>query len=121
MMDVLSRYGMLLWFAVAMICVVLGSILTFANQPRRKPSATGRLKRPTPVLPVLSSSSIAPRRCFACGQPADDPEASFCGFCGAALTSAPAPLRRTAGTSTVLVDERALEQVMPRGNHARWR
>jgi hypothetical protein len=30
-------------------------------------------------------------------------------------------LRRTAGTSTVLVDERALEQVMPRGNHARWR
>ncbi len=116
MIDVLSRYGMLLWFLVAVLCIVSGLILTRARQHRlKRPSAAEQLSHTTPAL-AFSPSRVCPD----CGQPADDPKARFCGSCGASLLPTTRS-RRSATPSTIRVDERALEREIHRAGRARWR
>ncbi|HEU5375202.1 MAG TPA: hypothetical protein VFV38_07175 [Ktedonobacteraceae bacterium] len=121
----LSDSFVILWLVVAGICIVPGLILTLVNQNRQKrPPALQLLKR-VPSTPKRSVSFVSPcpasRTCFACGQRTDDDEAHFCWYCGTPLASAPVKSRKLAATSTILVDERMLEQEIQRRRHAQRR
>lgn len=119
--PVLLRDGAALWVIVAVVCTVLGLILTVAKWPRQKPPRHAELLPQTePVQP--RSSRVSPsssRLCPACGQP-DDPQARFCGACGSSLGISSAQARRRVGTTTVLVDERALEQEYSQQRRTHW-
>lgn len=109
-MDVLLRDGVALWIAVAVMCIVLGLILTVVKWLRQKSSSRAKpLVRAEPVSVLPRSARISSRLCPACGQPGDH-QARFCGACGSSLGIASTQTRRRVGATTVLVDERALEQ-----------
>jgi len=122
MVDILSRYGMLLWFLVAVLCIVSGLILTLAKQRRlKRPSTAGQVRHPTPALAFPISPLSAPSRvCPGCGQRADDQKACFCGSCGASLLSTTSS-RRAATPGTIRVDEHTLEREIYRAGRARWK
>ncbi|HEU5375779.1 MAG TPA: hypothetical protein VFV38_10100 [Ktedonobacteraceae bacterium] len=121
----LSDYFVILWLIVAGICIALGLILTLVNQNRQKQPPALRLLTRAFSTPKRSVSSVSPcttpHTCFACGQLTDDDEASFCWYCGASLISAPAKSRNLAVISTILVDERQLEQEIENRKHSRRR
>lgn len=115
------RDGAALWIIVAVVCTMLGLILTVAKRPRQKPSSRARpLPQTEPVLPRSSRVSLSSSLlCPACGQPGD-PQARFCGACGSSLGISPAKARRRVSATTVLVDERALKRELSQRRRARW-
>lgn len=116
-MDFLLRDGVALWITVAVMCIVLGLILTVVKWPRQK--ASSRAKPLTRTEPVSRSARISSRLCPACGQPGG-PQARFCGACGSSLGMSSAQVRRRVSTTTVLVDERALEQECSQRRRTHW-
>ncbi|HEU5382336.1 MAG TPA: zinc ribbon domain-containing protein [Ktedonobacteraceae bacterium] len=116
-MDVLLRDGVALWIAVAVMCIVLGLVLTVVKWLRQKSSS--RAKPLVRAKPVSRSVRISSRLCPACGQPGDH-QARFCGACGSSLGIFSAQTRRRVGATTVLVDERALEQECSQQRRTHW-
>lgn len=80
------------WLLIALFCTVLGAYLTLRNH-RHSLSARGHpetyppgdRRRPQPAI------RRARKACQHCGQPASDPGARFCWFCGQALPTTQAP------------------------------
>jgi len=100
-MDFLIQYGPILWFILALLCLVPGIFLTLKpRHPRpleiRRHSAS--FKHP----PLPSASQLV---CSNCHNGTDDPYACFCGFCGNTLVKISSK-KAQRKTETIVVDER---------------
>ncbi len=106
--------AMILWIMIAVTCIVLGLVLTLARRHQQKRRSTsGQLPWRAPggdaFFPIVSPCS-SPRICLMCGQQTDDDEADFCWSCGTPLARAARKARSPTGTTTILVNEQALER-----------
>jgi hypothetical protein len=94
-MDFFQAYAMSLWIAIALVCSALGAFFTWRARRRQRAVLPPRPVRHVPA-PMRASAHHDVRVCPACGKQGTDPGASFCWFCGHALSkngNKPAPRR----------------------------